>query len=182
MYSMLSYIQHYGFQKASLPVLIGETFLFPEWTLFGCRYNPFGLYVEPSVERVLHGTQSGFYLEPEGVFQRLLLCSQLKNPFRFYIAPFFSKSVMLFQCIPVLSCIHGQNIPPSPLGGHPDHNNHLTQGNLQLHCHHNLLNVKHNPYMYIVEHLHVQIAFDFKQDIKQYYFNDNVKVIIQIRE
>jgi hypothetical protein len=46
-----------GFQKGSLAVSIGETFLVPDRIFIGSGWNLFGFHVEPSVKRVLYGTQ-----------------------------------------------------------------------------------------------------------------------------
>ena len=40
-------------------------------TLFGCRSNPFGCHLEPSVESVLHGTTKRFTWNQKGFFKGL---------------------------------------------------------------------------------------------------------------
>jgi hypothetical protein len=52
-------------------VLIGEPILVPCRILFGSKYNLFGFHVEPSVERILHGTQKGSTWNQKGFFKGL---------------------------------------------------------------------------------------------------------------
>lgn len=53
-----TFVEKKQFQNVSLAIPIGKHFLVP----------PLGFHVEPSVERVLHGTQKRFYLQPKGFY------------------------------------------------------------------------------------------------------------------